>query len=707
MKDFATIAKPLHQLTEKKAPFKWTEQCEQAFTSLKTHLTSAPTMALLDWSQEFILDTDASNTGIGAVLSQLHSDGTEHVISYASRILTKSERNYCVTRKELLAVVYFLQHFRQYLLSDHFTLQTDHGALTWLQKFKKPEGQLARWLEKLQEYNFTIIHRPGHKHSNADSLSRYPCRQCGRESHLSEQSIFAISSTPVIRGYSSQDMRDLQLNDNCVGPILKAKEANQQPPQDLAKTQSLEYRRLLQQWDQLVVRNGVLWRCYVHPASGSSWLQLVIPNNQRTGILRETHQGTCGGHLGQEKTLNKLKERFYWPGHYTDVYNWCQTCSTCATRKNPSQRQRSSLGTIPAEYPTQVMAVDIVGPLPESDRGNSYIMVVGDYFIRWMEAFPIPNHKAVTIAEKLINEVFLRLSIPEQLHSDQGRQFESKLIAEVCHLLNIHKTRTTPYHPQSDGLVERFNRTLLDMLSTCTKDYPFDWEHHIRKVCMAYNSSVQASTGYTPFYLMFGRQARLPLDVMYETSRPTSSSPGEYALALQKQLRTAYDLVRERLSKTHLRQRELYNQKVHGQPHKPGDLVWLHSSVARKGPRRKLSHQWTGPFKVIKRLSDATYRIQHGLRKNQQKVVHFDRLKPCPDNMRFDHVVPRPTPIQVDTNVQPSTPSDTVGRNLEFIGEEDDDIMPGLITAPPSQPPRRYPDRLRHPPSRYGEYVRH
>ena len=164
------------------------------------------------------------------MLSQLHSDGTEHVISYASRILTKSERNYCVTRKELLAVVYFLQHFCQYLLSAHFTLRTDHGALMWLQKFKEPEGQLARWLEKLQEYNFTIIHRPGHKHSNADSLSCYPCRQCGRESHLSEQSILAISSNPVIRGYLSQDMRDLQLNDNCVGPILKAKEANQQPP---------------------------------------------------------------------------------------------------------------------------------------------------------------------------------------------------------------------------------------------------------------------------------------------------------------------------------------------------------------------------------------------------------------------------------------------------------------------------------------------
>ena len=119
------------------------------------------------------------------------------------------------------------------------------------------------------------------------------------------------------------------------------------------------------------------------------------------------------------KTLNKLKERFYWPGHYTDVYNWCQTCSTCATRKTTSQRQRSSLRTIATGYPTQIMAVDLAGPLTESCRGNSYIMVVDDYFTRWMEAFPIPNQEATTVAEKLIDEVFLRFSIPEQLHSDQ------------------------------------------------------------------------------------------------------------------------------------------------------------------------------------------------------------------------------------------------------------------------------------------------
>ena len=128
---------------------------------MKQHLTSAPLLALPDWSRPFIVNTDASDTGIGAILSQVQADGEEHVVSYASRLLTKAERNYCVTRKELLAVVTFLHHFRQYLIGAKFIIHTGHGALIWLQSFKSPEGQLARWLEKLQEFDFTIVHRPG------------------------------------------------------------------------------------------------------------------------------------------------------------------------------------------------------------------------------------------------------------------------------------------------------------------------------------------------------------------------------------------------------------------------------------------------------------------------------------------------------------------------------------------------------------------
>ena len=329
-----------------------------------------------------------------------------------------------------------------------------------------------------------------------------------------------------------------------------------------------------------------------------------------------------------------------------------------------------------------------------------------------MEALPIPNQEAVTVAVQLVDEVFLRYSIPEQLHSDQGAQFKSQLISEVCKLLHIHKTRTTPYHPQCDGLVERFNRTLLDMLATCTGDHPFDWEQHIRKVCMAYNSSVHASTGYTPFYLMFGRQARLPLDVMYGTPGPIVQSPSEHASALKQQMTAAFTLVRRHQIAKHKRQKDFYDQKVHGKPYEPGSVVWLHSPFVGRGKSRKLHHPWSGPYKVVKKLSEATYRIQKMLGRKQRKVVHFDRLKPCSKTIRLDanHLSPTDSSATADTpsNPNPHPQGHTIGERLELVEDED---CEQLDTVPPSSTGStatcRYPSRVRRPPSRYSDFVPH
>ncbi len=207
-------------------------------------------------------------------------------------------------------------------------------------------------------------------------------------------------------------------------------------------------------------------------------------------------------------------ERFYWPGHRNDIHHWCQSCLTCASRKTPTPRRKAALQPIKVGYPMQLMAID---PLPESDNANSYVLVVSDYFTKWVEAFPMPNQEARTVAKNLVDKVICRFSIPEQLHSDQVRQFESEVIGKICKLLHIRRSRTTPYHLQSDGMVERFNRTLLAMLSTCIEKHPFEWEDHLRKVCLAYNTSTHSTTGHTPFFLMFGRQARLPVDVMFGT----------------------------------------------------------------------------------------------------------------------------------------------------------------------------------------------
>ena len=182
----------------RKVPFQWTKECQSSFDALRNKHVSAPILTFPDYSKQFILDTDASDTGIGGVFSQVQ-DGEERVVAYASRSLSKAERRYCVTRKELLAVVHFTKHFRPYLLGHHFVLRTDHSSLTWLQNFKEPEGQLARWLEKLQEFDFEIVHRRGRKHMNADALSRFLCAQCGRENNSQQSDDLAVGAVEEVQ----------------------------------------------------------------------------------------------------------------------------------------------------------------------------------------------------------------------------------------------------------------------------------------------------------------------------------------------------------------------------------------------------------------------------------------------------------------------------------------------------------------------------
>ena len=486
IKDCASVSKPLYQLTELNRHFKWTDQCQESFMRLRKALVSAPILAFPDCSRMFILDTDASNQGIGAVLSQEHDDGLEHVVAYASRALSKAERKYSVTRKELLAVVSFLHHFRPYLLGRRFKLRTDHSSLLWLRNFKEPEGQLARWLEQLEEYDFDTEHRQGRLHGNADALSRLA--DC--EGDVSTNSVMStVANTSFLPIYSSQDIRAKQLQDQFVGPFLRAKENGDQAPSD--KT-GPRWHKMVQLWDQLFVKDGALYRqCRVADDS-SSVIQLVVPDSLKEEVMYGVHEGIGGGHLGVEKSVAKLKERFYWPGHYNDIKSWCANCGNCIAWKTTPPHRRAPLQPVRVGYPMEMVAVDILGPFPKNENGNCYILVAEDYFTKWLEAWAIPNQEAKTIAQKLLEEMFLRFSLPNRLHSDQGRQFEGKLIGELCRLLQVEKTRTTPYHPQGDGLVERANRTILNMLATVVKNHK-DWESHLRATCMAYNTSIQST----------------------------------------------------------------------------------------------------------------------------------------------------------------------------------------------------------------------
>eukprot|EP00731_Ephydatia_muelleri_P037077 Em0391g6a len=436
--NFAQITAPLNRLLEKGKRWQWTEQCSQAFTLLKTKLTSAPLLVYPNFEEAFIVDCDASDDGLGTALSQNHQ-GAEYVVYYASRTLTKAERKYCATRKEMLALVWAIDQFRPYLYGRPFIVRTDHYALQWLRSFKEPEGQVARWLERLEEYEFTVQHRP------------------------------------------------------------------------------------------------------------------------------ELHDAPTGGHLGVAKVLEKAQQRFYWVGQRQDVEEWCRTCTTCGAQKSPAKHRRAPMevDTV-TDGPMQRIAMDILGPLPLTPRSNKYILVIGDYFTKWTEAFPMSDMEAGTVAKLFVNEFVVRYGAPACLHTDQGRNFESNLVKEICRLLGIVKTRTTPYHPQSDGMIERFNRTLLSMLKRAIIDAKRDWDLKLPCLMMAYRTSIHETTKATPFSLMFGREVQLPIDIMFgkPLSVPTTST-SEYARALEQRLVAAYEHVREHLGIEQRRHKQLYDRKGH------------------------------------------------------------------------------------------------------------------------------------------------
>ena len=244
------------------------------------------------------------------------------------------------------------------------------------------------------------------------------------------------------------------------------------------------------------------------------------------------------------------------------------------------------------------IAIDVLGPLPTTEGGNKYILIIADYFTKWVEAFPLPNQEARTVADKLVNEVVCRFGIPLIIHTDQGRNFESALFAEICQLLDIKKTRTTPYHPQSDGMVERFNRTLEMQLSKFADYNQKDWDVHIPFLLMAYRSAVHDTSGCTPAKLMLGRDLKMPIDLIFgRPEEEPSKTVTEYANSMQEKVEQVHNFAREhiKMMSDKMKQRHDLNSANEGQQLQQGDAVWFHNPQRKKGLTPKLQRPWQGP----------------------------------------------------------------------------------------------------------------
>ena len=254
--------------------------------------------------------------------------------------------------------------------------------------------------------------------------------------------------------------------------------------------------------------------------------------------------------------LARICHDFYWPGWRTAVEKFCKCCLDCASRKT-IPTPNAPMGTVSSGYPWERIVLDTMGPVPTTARSNWYILVIADYFSNWTESFPMPDMTAPTIAMLLFNHIICRFGVPRYIHFDQGRQFESHLFQHLCSMLGMSKTRT-PYRPQSDGMVERFNRTLQAMISCCVDNATADWDLHLPALMLACHTTVHSSTGFTPYFLLFGHETTLPATAMFSLPVPCMTHP-EYVRQLEATLTPACALVRRFSRKQHQRQKAVYD----------------------------------------------------------------------------------------------------------------------------------------------------
>ena len=300
--NFAEISFPLTNMTRKSVRFSWDESCQQAFETLKQKLVSAPVLAYPLPEGDYILDTGASGHSIGAMLSQVQ-DGEERVIAYASQVLTGGRQNYCTTKRELFAVVTFVEHFRYYLYGQRFTVRTDHASLRWLKNFKNIDGMLARWLSTLETYDFEMVHRKGNQHQNADGLSRIPTRKCPRDDcPQCTVAVCAIQQPSSgdeawLEGWTLQELRQWQRADPVLGQIIEWLEQAPECPRGVQYNGRV--KAYITQWDALSLdKDGILRRTWYPQGLGPGSQpvkQIVAPKEIRQRILKSLHNSSMGG----------------------------------------------------------------------------------------------------------------------------------------------------------------------------------------------------------------------------------------------------------------------------------------------------------------------------------------------------------------------------------------------------------------------------
>lgn len=592
--NFADLIAPLTELLKKGRPFKWSVQCDEALNNLKERLIGAPVLSCPDFSKPFTIQCDASGYGIGAVLTQQQEDG-EKVICYLSRSLTRLERNYTTTERECLAVLWAIEKLRPYIEGTHFTVITDHASLLWLDRLESPSGRLARWAIRLQQYDYTIIHRKGKYNIVPDVLSR---------------SVPVLDTVDTTLGCSS---------DPWYGKLLDGivKTPHRFPSWQLI--QGKLFKNVTPRIPEL--------------ASPSDYWREVVPRPHRKALIGKVHESLL--HVGVYKTYHKLAERYYWPKMRSDVASFIRRCITCHAIK-PEQRKPPGFmlsKQVSIHRPFELMSADLVGPLPRTRSGNQYIFVIADCFSKFPLLFPLRFATASAIVKILDTHVFPIFGCPNSIILDNGVQFRSKEVTNFLKSYNVNIQYTALYHPQANP-VERINRVIKTMLRSYLSEDQRGWDRQLSQVGLAIRSSKHEVTGHSPNMIVFGRE----ISLKGENACPDRIQFDRSALTKEREQAFArlYADVQRKLSRAYETNSRTYNLRRRDVQYTVNQLVWRRNQVlsdAAKYFSAKLAPKYVGPFLVSKRVSPWTYELQ-GEDGKYQGVWHAKDLKSHPPDQQ-------------------------------------------------------------------------
>jgi len=704
--NYGTLSGPLNELLKKDVVWEWTTKRQDVWLELKKRLMAPPILISPDVSKKFLLQTDASLFGIGAVLSQKDEKGHDHAVAYASRSLKGAELRMATIEKECLAIFWAVKYFQIYLRGVFFEIITDHMPLKWLMKNEQPSARLMRWSLMLQEFDFRIIHKSGITHGNADFMSRLDLPDWIKSTEMTDDE----------KEKNDKFWRKIKPNENqecdaCLDlltevddemnahgndfemwyrPCEEVRKIQMQEQEWADKIEYLEKRAknskdpdlLDKKWTEMkinpkewrVFRGCLQYRCRRKEDGRLSPWASIAPKSIRCDLLLNYHNNYLKGHMGVKRTQKLLLTKWWWPNITTDVYNWVKNCTICAQADATKQRTSREFKPIDAQYPNQVVAIDLMTGLPTTERGNKYCMTMIDCFTKYAVAVAIPDKTKTTIRHYLEKYWFTRFGPPEILLSDNGGEFDNEAMQYICDRYHVRHRMISPYRPPSNGVCERWNRTLAKMLKAYVADAQTSWDIWLHFCAYSYNTSINEMTGDTPFYLTHGRDPALPIELLL---RPPSEMPKVMEIAglaynerMSAALWQAWNIAREQMTKVRMSYRKQGLKKRHTVTEvKVGDLVFVHDEqlgrppnikkkarsllnkpedtsdqwlMDRKEPSgpaqkqcKKLTRPYKGPYRVVKLGHDGFGVFIEKIDKtakdraywSQVKRVHIDRIR--------------------------------------------------------------------------------